>query len=150
MNNIDMALLTTIPDVCPAFQARAAARAITRYYNACFRPFDLTAEQFSLMVGIGGTPNETVTELAARAGVDATTLSRNIRHLESRGIIESAGGRGRTGKRLTLTEEGWSLLEQLIPVWQSAQKALSRKTGSEQLSLATTMMRSLAKISTSL
>ncbi|EPJ0597270.1 MarR family winged helix-turn-helix transcriptional regulator, partial [Enterobacter roggenkampii] len=103
MNNIDVALLKTIPEVCPAFQARATARAITRYYNACFRPFELTAEQFSLLVGIGGSPNETVAELAARAGVDATTLSRNIRSLESRGIIDSAGGRGRAGKRLTLT-----------------------------------------------
>lgn len=106
MNNIDVALLKTIPEVCPAFQARATARAITRYYNACFRPFELTAEQFSLLVGIGGSPNETVAELAARAGVDATTLSRNIRSLESRGIIDSAGGRGRAGKRLTLTGEG--------------------------------------------
>lgn len=103
MSNIDVTLLKAIPEVCPAFQARATARAITRYYNACFRPFDLTAEQFSLLVGIGGSPNETVAELAARAGVDATTLSRNIRSLEFRGIIGSTGGRGRSGKRLMLT-----------------------------------------------
>jgi hypothetical protein len=29
MNNIDVALLKTIPEVCPVFQARATARAIT-------------------------------------------------------------------------------------------------------------------------
>jgi len=150
MNNIDVALLKTIPEVCPAFQARATARAITRYYNACFRPFELTAEQFSLLVGIGGSPNETVAELAARAGVDATTLSRNIRSLESRGIIGSTGGRGRSGKRLMLTGEGWRLLEQVIPVWQSAKQELSQLVGSEQLSLTTKMMKSLARISASL
>ena len=97
MNNIDVALLKTIPEVCPVFQARATARAITRYYNACLRPFGLTAEQFSLLVGIGGAPNETVAELAARAGVDATTLSRNIGSMVSRGIIDAVGGRGRAG-----------------------------------------------------
>ena len=150
MNNIDVALLKTIPEVCPGFQARATARAITRYYNACFRPFELTAEQFSLLVGIGGSPNETVAELAARAGVDATTLSRNIRSLESRGIIGSTGARGRSGKRLMLTGEGWRLLEQVIPVWQSAKQELSQLMGSEQLSLTTKMMKSLARISASL
>ncbi len=51
MNNIDVALLKIIPEVCPVFQARATARAITRYYNACLRPFGLTAEQFSLLMG---------------------------------------------------------------------------------------------------
>ncbi|MDU1107123.1 MAG: MarR family winged helix-turn-helix transcriptional regulator, partial [Enterobacter sp.] len=105
---------------------------------------------FSLLVGIGGSPNETVAELAARAGVDATTLSRNIRSLESRGIIDSAGGRGRAGKRLTLTAEGWRLLEELIPVWQSAKEKLSHLMGSEQLGLTTEMMKRLAKISTAL
>ncbi len=149
MSNIDVTLLKAIPEVCPAFQARATARAITRYYNACFRPFDLTAEQFSLIVGIGGSPNETVAELAARAGVDATTLSRNIRSLESRGIIGSTGGRGRSGKRLMLAGEGWRLLEQVIPVWQSAKQELSQLMGSEQLSLTTKMMKSLARISAS-
>lgn len=150
MNNIDAGLLETIPEVCPAFQARATARAITRFYNVCFRPFYLTAEQFSLLVGVGGSPNETVAELAARAGVDATTLSRNIRSLESRGIIDSAGGRGRAGKRLTLTDKGWRLLEEVIPVWQSAKEKLSHLMGSEQLSLTTEMMRQLAKTSVAL
>ena len=63
MNTVDLALLKTIPETCPAYQARATARAITRYYNACFRPYELTAEQFSLLVGIGGGVNETVAEI---------------------------------------------------------------------------------------
>ena len=49
------------------------------------------------------------------------------------------------GKRLTLTAEGWSLLEQVIPVWKAAMEELSHQMGSEQLSLTTNMMRSLAK-----
>ena len=134
MNNIDVALLKIIPEVCPVFQARATARAITRYYNACLRPFGLTAEQFSLLVGIGG----------------ATTLSRNIGSMVSRGIIDAVGGRGRAGKRLTLTAEGWSLLEQVIPVWKAAMEELSHRMGSEQLSMTTNMMRSLGKATASL
>lgn len=58
---------------CPAFQARVTARALTRCYNACFRSLGITSEQFSLLVGIGGSHEPTLAELAARAGVDATT-----------------------------------------------------------------------------
>ena len=49
-----------------------------------------------------------------------------------------------------LTGEGWRLLEQVIPVWQSAKQELSQLMGSEQLSLTTKMMKSLARISASL
>jgi DNA-binding MarR family transcriptional regulator len=69
--------------------------------------------------------------------------------MESRGVIESTGGRGRRGKQLSLTAQGWALLTSVIPVWQSAREELSRKMGSEQLSLTTTMMKDLAKTSTS-
>ncbi|MGN5476739.1 MarR family winged helix-turn-helix transcriptional regulator [Cupriavidus basilensis] len=63
---------------CLGFQARATARAITRYYNACFKPLGLTAEQFSLLVGIGAAEGATIVDLADSAGVDPTTLSRNV------------------------------------------------------------------------
>lgn len=36
---------------CPAFHARVTARVLTRYYNACFRPLGITAEQFSFWWG---------------------------------------------------------------------------------------------------
>ena len=150
MNNIDVALLKIIPEVCPVFQARGSGGAIRGFFFGCLSAFGLRAEQLSLLVGMGGAPNESVTELAARAGVDATTLSRNIGSMVSRGIIDAVGGRGRAGKRLTLTAEGWSLLEQVIPVWKAAMEELSHRMGSEQLSMTTNMMRSLGKATASL
>lgn len=129
---------------CPAFQARVTARALTRYYNACFRPLGITSEQFSLLVGIGGSHEPTLAELAARAGVDATTLSRSAKGLERSDLVHSHGGRGRAGKRLALTDEGRQLMKESMAVWELARTRLAESLGEEASSVAGSVMYQLA------
>jgi hypothetical protein len=57
--------LKEIANECPGFQARATARAITRFFNMYFRPLDVTSEQFSLLIGIEAALGITVADLAA-------------------------------------------------------------------------------------
>ncbi|MEA1652316.1 MarR family winged helix-turn-helix transcriptional regulator [Nitrospirillum sp. BR 11164] len=144
MNDVDRGAFRAIAAECPGFQARATARAITRYHNACFRPLGLTAEQFSLMVGIGAAEGATLVELALSAGVDTTTLSRNIQTLEKRSWVKAEGGRGRSGKRLSLTASGRHLLSEALPVWRHAQATLSQRLGDNQLQLLRRAMAELA------
>jgi DNA-binding MarR family transcriptional regulator len=129
---------------CPAFQARVAARALTRYYNACFRPLGITAEQFSLLVGIGGSHEPTLAELAARAGVDATTLSRSVKGLEQKDIVRNLGGRGRAGKRLVLTERGSTLMDEATAAWEEARSRLAEALGKETSRVAGGVLARLA------
>ena len=129
---------------CPAFQARVTARALTRYYNACFRPLGITAEQFSLLVGIGGSHEPTLAELAARAGVDATTLSRSVKSLEQRDLVCNGGGRGRAGKRLVLTDRGRRLMDEAMAVWESARVQLTEALGEETSRVAGRVLSRLA------
>jgi DNA-binding MarR family transcriptional regulator len=129
---------------CPAFQARATARALTRYYNARFRPLGITAEQFSLLVGIGGSQEPTVAELAARAGVDATTLSRSVKSLQRSNLVRDDGGRGRAGKRLVLTVEGRRVMDEAMAAWEGARIKLAEALGEEALRDAGSSMSRLA------
>jgi DNA-binding MarR family transcriptional regulator len=129
---------------CPAFQARVTARALTRYYNACFRPLGITAEQFSLLVGIGGSHEPTLAELAARAGVDATTLSRSVKSLVQRDLVRNDGGRGRAGKRLVLTEGGRRLMDEAMIAWEGARVRLAEALGEEASRVAGVAMSQLA------
>ncbi len=129
---------------CPAFQARVAARSLTRYYNACLRPLAITAEQFSLLVGIEGSNEPTVAELAARAGVDATTLSRSVKSLERSNLVRDSGGRGRAGKRLALTDDGRHLLQEAMVAWENARSRLAEAVGEEVLRAAGSGMARLA------
>ena len=137
-------LYRRVESECPAFQARVTARALTRYYNACFRPLGITAEQFSLVVGIGGRHEPTLAELAARAGVDATTLSRNVKNLERRNLVRHHGGRGRAGKRLVLTDEGRRLMAESLVVWEGARVRLVEVLGEETSRVAGSIMSRLA------
>jgi DNA-binding MarR family transcriptional regulator len=144
MSRLDQNLLRDVSAECPGFQARVTARAITRFYNAFFQPLDLTAEQFSLLVGIGGADGATVADLAGRAGVDATTLSRNVQNLEKRRLARAEGGRGRAGKRLSLTSSGRRLLLEALPRWERAKTELSKRMGDRRLQLAKQAMAELA------
>ena len=130
---------------CPGFQARAMARTLTRYYNAHFKPLDLTSEQFSLLVGVGAKEGSTLAELAASAGIDATTLSRNVRSLAARGLLQIEGGRGRAGKQLCLSVAGRLLMAKALPVWKSAKTELTRQMGDQQLRSAIAAMAELKK-----
>ena len=144
MKGVDPEVLQGVAAQCPGFQARATARALTRYYNACFKPLGLTAEQFSLLVGIGAAEGTTLVDLADRAGVDPTTLSRNVQNLESRDLVRAEGGRGRAGKRLTLTASGRRLVADAFPVWNGAKAELARRMGDAKLRSAKRAMADLA------
>ncbi|UIF84745.1 MarR family winged helix-turn-helix transcriptional regulator [Cupriavidus sp. UYPR2.512] len=145
MNGFDPDSLKDVAAECPGFQARATARALTRYYNACFKPLGLTAEQFSLLVGIGAAEGATIVDLADSAGVDPTTLSRNVQNLESRDLVSATGGRGRARKLLALTTLGRQLVVDAFPVWNGAKAELARRMGDEQLRSARKAMVKLAK-----
>lgn len=135
--------LKEIANECPGFQARATARAITRFFNMYFRPLDVTSEQFSLLIGIEAALGITVADLAAKSGVDATTLSRNVQILEKRKLVRGVG-RGRAGKRLELTSTGRSILEKAIPLWREARMKLAVALGENGLLTANRSMRAVA------
>jgi len=138
------ATLRDIPSECPAYQVRAAARVVTRFYNECFKPLDLTSEQFSLLVGIGKSPQTTIAALAGESGADATTLSRNVQNLLNRGLLKAEGQRGRSGKRLGLTTIGRRLLDKALPIWAQARAELAAKLGEKKLDV---VRKSLAELS---
>lgn len=145
MKGFDPESLKGVEAECPGFQARATARALTRYYNACFKPLGLTAEQFSLLVGIGAAEGATLVDLADRSGVDPTTLSRSVQNLESRDWVRATGGRGRAGKRLALTTSGRRLMVDAFEAWKWAKADLTSRMGDEKLRSARQAMVELAK-----
>jgi DNA-binding MarR family transcriptional regulator len=66
-----------------------------------------------------------------RAGVDATTLSRNVKSLEQRDLVRNHGGRGRAGNRLVLTDKGCRLVVESMATWERARSRLAEALGEE-------------------
>ena len=113
---------------CPACNARLAARHLTAFLERALGPCGLGLAQLALMAQIAAAADDTLGALARRSGLDPSTLSRNLRTLESEGLIEIAVVESDLRRRAVwLTEKGARTLEAAIPLWRAAQARLARK-----------------------
>jgi DNA-binding MarR family transcriptional regulator len=113
---------------CYAFQARKTANAVLRAYNEWMKPVELEMAQFATLSAILQGAAGSVGKLADVLGVERTTLVRNLKVLEKRGLIAVAG---RNQRRLTytLTPLGAETLSRALPLWQQAQSAMEKALG---------------------
>jgi DNA-binding MarR family transcriptional regulator len=112
---------------CAGLSSRVVARRTTQFLEREIVGSGLTLAQLGLMAQIAATSDDTIGALAKLTGLDQSTLSRNLRGLESEGLIEIATVESDLRRRAVwLTETGARRLEKAIPVWRAASKKLSR------------------------
>jgi DNA-binding MarR family transcriptional regulator len=111
--------------LCFGHRSRKAARAVTRAFNLRLKPFGLNISQYVLLGVIAAGRTGSVASMAEEVGVESSALLRNLKLLEAKGFVVSQGGRGRNGRRLTLTPQGAELIAVSIPLWTQAQADLT-------------------------
>ncbi|MGD2271069.1 MAG: MarR family winged helix-turn-helix transcriptional regulator [Desulfobacterales bacterium] len=109
---------------CAVFNLRKASRALTQLYEAALRPSGLRVTQFTLMVALHLLGAITISRLADTMVMDRTTLTRNLKILEKRGIIKIKQGQDRRERVVVLTEPGKASLEKALPLWDKAQREI--------------------------
>lgn len=119
----------TEPANCLCFNLRKAARAITRIYDGALAPVGLKATQFTVLQIASEAGGTAMSRLAGRLGMDRTTLTRNLQPLEKLGLISTGAGRDRRERSIRVTEAGREVLEQALPLWESAQSRLYSALG---------------------
>ncbi len=121
------------PNVCVAARVRKASRRITQIYDRRLEPYGLTVTQFGLLAQLRASPGLAVSELAEKMIMDATTLSRNLRPLERRGLIlvEADRDDGRV-RKLKLSAAGRASLEHALVGWKEAQRQVEESLGVEE------------------
>lgn len=107
---------------CYCTQFRRSANALTRLYDAEFRPIGLRLTQFSLLRAISRLGRATMTEVALEAALDKTTMSRNMRILVRKGWVDVAGSKDGRERVVTLSASGAAMIRRALPYWQGAQK----------------------------
>jgi DNA-binding MarR family transcriptional regulator len=113
---------------CGGWNSRLAARRISQFLDRELSDTGLSAAQIGLMAQIAAAEDDTLGALARRSGLEQSTLSRNLRTLESAGLIEIAVVETDLRRRAVwLTEAGARRLEAAIPVWRKAQTKLGRR-----------------------
>lgn len=117
----------TVVATCAGLNARLAARRITQFLERRTASSGLSVAQFGLMAHVAAASDDTLGELAARMGLDQSTLSRNLRGLEKHGLIGIATIETDLRRRsVWLTEAGARRLEAALPIWCRAQVSLAK------------------------
>ncbi len=112
---------------CAGWNSRLAARRITQFLDREMTGLGLTVAQLGLTAQIAVLSDDTLGALAQRTGLDQSTLSRNLRTLESEGLIEIAVVETDLRRRAAwLTETGARRLEATIPAWRRAHGKLAK------------------------
>jgi DNA-binding MarR family transcriptional regulator len=118
---------------------------MTQRYDAAFRPIGLAPTQFTLLVAIHLLEPVAITQLAQELFTDQTTITRNIKLLEQRGLVAINPGEDRRIKLASLTVEGQAVLDQALPLWEQVQTEVKQHFGEEKWQ---TLLSLLAEVKT--
>ncbi|MDJ0876718.1 MAG: MarR family winged helix-turn-helix transcriptional regulator [Desulfobacterales bacterium] len=118
-----------ISGACACFNLRKSARLVTQLYDHKLRTAGIRATQFTILVAIQAHAPIAIQSLSRIIVMDRTTLARNLKPLERKGLIAITPGTDRRVRLARLTSEGQSVLSQALPLWQAAQAEFSQKLG---------------------
>jgi DNA-binding MarR family transcriptional regulator len=131
---------------CVCNKTRTATRVVTRIYDEALRPVQLRASQFALLVALGDEGAMSIAALAKVMAMDRSTLSRNLRPLETAGFVARGHEGWRRSKSVEITAKGQARLRQGLPLWESAQREVLRRLGPSNWSRVQTGLDLLAGI----
>ncbi len=132
---------------CLAYATRRTGRAVTNFFNSKLVHLDLNVAQFGLLAAVGKMPGATLAAIGEAMLIDESTLARNFIVLERRGLVEAEGGRGRGGKRLTLTNAGRKLAAESAVIWVKTNKRLATELGAQEAEAGRVFLRALGEAS---
>ena len=116
---------------CFNFSFRNAARAVTLLYDRALAPVGIRSTQYSLLIVLAGYGSLTINDLASGLGMDRTTLSKNLRPMVHRKLIQFESQKDRRKKALVLTKAGYTMLERCTPLWEEAQDSVQKMLGED-------------------
>jgi DNA-binding MarR family transcriptional regulator len=124
-------LLTAL--TCTNTRMRRATRVISDFYNAIMEPTGLHGNQFMLLIPAYLKDGLTISQLAEMQSLDRTTLARNLKLMEERGLIAIRPGEDQRTRAIYITEHGRQLLAEAFPLWEQAQQQVNALLGESEL-----------------
>ena len=115
-------------DICPAANSRLVARRITEFFEREMVETGLSVAKLGLMAQIAAASDDTLGALAARMGLEQSTLFGNFgSRSRAEGLVEIANVEGDLRRRVVwLTDAGAQRLEAAVPLWRKAVEKLDK------------------------
>ena len=120
------------PVHCVSNNLHQTARAITKIYNEEMRPSGILRSQYSVLGFALHFGVVQLTELADSLHMDRTTLTRNLKPLEKRGLIQiNKSPIDARAREVSLTTEGKRQFREASKYWRKAQKKVVSTFGED-------------------
>lgn len=130
----------SIPINCASFKPRQFSRQVARFYDAELAKSGLKTSQFSLLTHITNRGPIASGALAMRMGMDASTLSRNLKPLIDNGWVEIHRGEDARSRFIAATSQGRDKQAEALVCWARAQKMFVEVVGAEKVDQLLTMI----------
>ncbi len=118
-----------LPRGCTNFKLRQLLRRVSLVYDHAMAECGLKITQYSLLTHIEKLGPITQSDLARAMGMDSSTLSRNLRPLQSAGWVAVQAGDDARSHALSLTASGRKKRTQAQGLWKQAQLQLNDTVG---------------------
>jgi DNA-binding MarR family transcriptional regulator len=145
-SNGERADLADALDVCACFNFRKASRAVTQLYDEALQPSGLRSTQLVILLSAAVNPGLGISKLARELVMDASTLNRNLKPLEKRGLISVEDSKDGRRRLVTLTAKGHDAIQSAVPLWNDAQSKLVAQFGSQRFKDLLKMMGNLVSM----
>lgn len=131
---------------CVAGNLRAAARSVTRVYDAALRDTGLRITQIAVLAQIQRLQPLTVTELAAGLSSERSAVARDVAILQRDGLVSAVvKADDQRARDISLTPEGRRRLAASAPAWHAAQEAMRTALGPVRVDELVTLAKELAE-----
>ncbi len=121
------------PRGCTNFRLRQLLRSVSRHYDAHFARAGLKGTQFSLLSAIVASEPVRPAALARTMGLDASTLTRNLRVMIDQGWVVQGPGDDARSRRIEATAAGRAKHAEARRHWKRAQLELNATLGSARV-----------------
>ena len=128
---------------CACFNVRKAARAVTQLYDNILKPTELRGTQFTVLVALSIRGNIGISQLADALVMERTTLTRNLKPLEKKGLVTVAEGSDRRTRAVKITPKGLKKIKEVTPYWEQAQEVISEGLGGNDMNA---LLDSISKV----
>ncbi|HEX9468948.1 MAG TPA: homoprotocatechuate degradation operon regulator HpaR, partial [Bradyrhizobium sp.] len=118
--------------------------AVMRHFRASLRNYDLTEQQWRILRALASVDTIEVTELARVAFLLGPSLSRILRDLEARHLIERRVAKADLRRGLvSISAKGLKLIETVAPSSEAIYAEITRRYGARKLAELQDMLHAL-------
>ena len=130
-------ILEVIRDVgknpCVCYNFRKVTRSITQLYDEVLKPTGIRGTQYTLLCVTAMRQPINFNDIAKITSSDKTTIARNLKLLEGKGLVHFEAGEDRRQRVVSLTKKGQGILIEAYPLWRKVQNRVKDVMGKNRV-----------------